>query len=205
MAADGTDARPLAQGQAPFWSPDGHRIAFTGVPAMGPGQISVMNVDGSGLVRLTNLPYGARGAQWSPDGRRIVFTASLDLNYPSPERPPWHDVFLINPDGSDLLNLTKGRADYVGPRWSPDGSRIAFTTYADIQQLNPEVGVMNRDGTGEMNLTRNPAGDFDPNWSPDGTAILFTRSTEAYVMRSDGSNQIDVSNGPASELSWSPF
>jgi Tol biopolymer transport system component len=211
VGADGTNPKPLALGWGISWSPHSLRIAFSNGNHFKTGQICVINADGSGFTQLTNLPYGAGGAQWSPAGGRIAFGAYLDLNYPSPARAPWRDIFLIDPSGSNLLNLTHGRADYEDPQWSPDGGRIAFVTYADVEEYNAEIGLMNTDGSGETNLTRALGFDFDPHWSPDGNEILFARnseypnggSTEAYVMRSDGSNQIDVSGRSVLGLSWS--
>jgi Tol biopolymer transport system component len=204
MAADGSNPKLLALGAGISWSPDGGRIAFQNV------QLYVMDVEGSGLARITNFPNGASGAAWSPDGGRIAFLAD-PAGVPPQGTPLSHDIFLINPDGTDLVNLTRGRGDHDIPRWSPDGTRIAFGGPAGVDPLSGEIGVINRDGSGETNLTRSPAFDFDPHWSADGRQILFSStpeylsgSNEAYVMSSDGQNVTNVSNGPAADLDWSP-
>jgi Tol biopolymer transport system component len=209
VAVDGSNARVLAFGTSPSWSPDGRRIAISSGPPRESNQIWVVNVDGGGLTRLTSLPNGAGGAQWSPDGERLAFAAYSESYDPDRYPPQKRDIFIINPDGSDLVNLTQGRVDHDGPRWSPDGSKIAFTGYTNADGLNSEIGVINRDGTGEINLTNNVASDFNPDWSPDGTALVFVRYTfptapEAYVMKSDGSQQIKLSKGGASNPIWSP-
>jgi TolB protein len=104
------------------------------------------------------------------------------------------DIFTMNPDGSDQINVTNtpGLSDN-GPAWAPNGTKIAFYT---LRQPFPnyEVYVMNRDGGDQMNLT-NPALDQEPAWSPDSSKIAFSSdrdgtctdcNREIYVMNSDG-------------------
>ena len=81
------------------------------------------------------------------------------------------NIFVMNADGSNLTiltcNVVTGDSD---PSWSPDGSKIAFTSFRDG---NAEIHVMNADGSDPINLTNNPAWDYAPAWSPDGTRIAF--------------------------------
>ena len=110
----------------PVWSPDGDRIAFLS-RRNGYMDIYVMNVDGSGVERLTE-GYWVREFSWSPDGDRIVFYA--------------YDIYIMNADGSDVVQLTDGN-DVRFPSWSPDGERIAFFSYDDFG-----IYAMNPDGSG---------------------------------------------------------
>ena len=61
-------------------------------------------------------------------------------------------------------------ADDFSPSWSPDGTKIAFTSHMDD---NREIYIMNADGSNQTRLTNEPTGDFYPSWSPDGTRIAF--------------------------------
>ncbi|HET6778104.1 MAG TPA: hypothetical protein VFH26_04400, partial [Gemmatimonadales bacterium] len=102
MGADGNHPRRLAaNGSTPSWSPDSRRIAYEG-----DGQIRAINVDGTGGRRLTNQQFGASQPAWSPAGDRIAFLTAID---DPPDRPANRHIFLMNPDGSALQNLSQGR------------------------------------------------------------------------------------------------
>jgi TolB protein len=120
-----------------------------------------------------------------------------------PDRPAEKHIFLINPDGTGIVNLTRGRGDDESPTWSPDGSRIAFL-FSEGDE-GSEVGVMNPDGSSRTNLTRRPGFDVSPRWAPDGSGMVFNRSedddSEIYVMNADGSGQRNVSNRPDTQES----
>ena len=131
----------------PTWSPDGMRIAFTS-KAEGDWQVYVMNADGSGITRLTNIVGGAIRPAWSPDGQLIAFEA-------------YGDILVMNPDGGNVTNLTNDGRGNGAPCWSPDGTSIAFQSHRDN---NAEIHIMSSNGYGQQNLTNNPANDWEPSW-----------------------------------------
>ena len=150
--------------------------------------IYLMNVDGPGVMQLTNDPSNDTYPDWSPDGTRIVFTGFRDGNA---------EIYAMNADGSNATRLTNNPAFDGLPAWSLDGTRIAFTSLRDG---NSEIYVMNADGSDPRNLTNNPGGDDTPAWSPDGTRIAFTSARdgnwEIYVMNADGSDPRNLTNSP---------
>lgn len=121
--------------------------------------------------------------------------------------PGQPDVFTVNTDGTGLANLTNDGAIEFTPTWSPDGTRVAFTTN---RVANFEIWVMNADGSGQTRLTNNSAHDGGPAWSPDGTKIAFESNRdgdfEIWVMNADGSAPAQLTSNPASDASpsWSP-
>ena len=81
----------------------------------------------------------------------------------------------MKPDGSDPVRLTDNLfADY-DPAWSPDGSRIAFSSN---RHGNMEIYVMDADGSNPIRITNHAYVDRSPDWSPDGSKIVFTSDRE---------------------------
>jgi TolB protein len=83
------------------------------------------------------------------------------------------EVYLADLTGQRLVNLTAAPALDGTPSWSPDGTRIAFTSDRHEPGGTPDVYLMNVDGSGVQRLTH--AGGWKPAWSPDGNRIAFQR------------------------------
>ncbi len=158
------------------------------------------SVDWPPVINLTNHPAeDGSYPTWSPDGTRIAFRSDRDGNF---------EIYVMDADGSNPVNLTDHSASERSPAWSPDGTKILFTSNRDG---NEEVYVMDADGSSPTNLTNNPALDAGrPAWSPDGTRIAFASTRdddfEIYSMAADGTDQIRLTDEPAFDLlpSWSP-
>jgi len=170
---------------SPAWSPDGKRIAFAHFfEGKQYSDIAIMNVDGSGLQRLTSA-HGEYPA-WSPDGTRIAFASARDGNY---------EIYVMNADGSQQTRLTNNAAYDMSPAWSPDGKQIVFDTQRDTFPpreigVGPEfeIHIINSDGTGDTRLTNNTDEDRFPTWAPN-SKIVFARNGNLFIMNADGSDQ----------------
>jgi Tol biopolymer transport system component len=81
------------------------------------------------------------------------------------------EIYVMEADGTDQTNITKNLASDYYPMWSPDGTKIAFTSYR-----NDEYGIwiMNADGSTPMKITTIFTDEDYPVWSPNGTKIAFT-------------------------------
>ena len=112
------------------------------------------------------------GAAFPGQNGKIAFQTNRDGNF---------EVYAMEPDGSELTNLTNNAASDSLPAWSADGQRIAFTSTRDG---DAEIYVMDADGSGPTRLTNNAAPDFDPAWSPDGQQIAFLRAIATATPRS---------------------
>jgi hypothetical protein len=114
------------------------------------------------------------------------------------------DIWSANPDGTGATDLTNTPNSIDrGASWSPDGTRIAFSSNRDG---NFEIYVMNADGSGQVRLTVDPLYDIEPAWSPDGATIVFAREGHIWRMGADGSSPAQLTTGPLtdSEPAWSP-
>jgi Tol biopolymer transport system component len=129
------------------WSPSGTQIAFRGEVASNQ-EIYVVNVNGTGLTNLTNSPSVDLTPKWSPNGAKIAYTCHFKL-------------CVMNPDGSDLIELTDNSGQY--PTWSPDGKFIVFSSDRDG---NSEIYTIGSDGKNFTRLTNHTGTDWRPVWQP---------------------------------------
>ena len=164
-------------------------------------EIWVMNDDGTDPRQLTHNTTWDLGPVWSPDGRTVAFFgAQFDPATDTPLAPP--HVYLINADGTDQRLLTPAQAGRW-PRFSPDGTKIAFD---DGDPSSGDIWVVNADGTDARNLTKDrTARNIRPDWSPDGQKIVFARSGDIYLMNADGSDPAQLTGaGSDNAPAWSP-
>lgn len=107
--------------------------------------------------------------QISPDGDRVVYIRnSMDIMSDSRMGRLW----LINADGSDNVPLTGRDVDEKNPVWSPDGTRIAFTSDTDN---GAEIFVFWLDSGKIARLTQLDRSPRGLSWSPDGRSIAFSK------------------------------
>ncbi|HKC62893.1 MAG TPA: DPP IV N-terminal domain-containing protein [Pyrinomonadaceae bacterium] len=159
------------------WSPDGTRIAFTAADFKFYSQqeqllnfLFVMNADGSGKTRVGDFssnyvdpkawPPVFSGPTWSPDGATIAYSFD-NSTYANQTQKQVADIAVVDSAGGGYRFLTNTPSVEAQPSWSPDGSRIAFTSNRDGRN---EIYVMNADGSLQVRLTNSSGGNFDPHW-----------------------------------------
>ncbi|MBU0763930.1 MAG: S9 family peptidase [Bacteroidetes bacterium] len=112
-------------------------------------------------------------AQLSPDGSKVVYSVT---RYDISSNKSYSDLYLINIEGGDPVQLTGFPGPEFNQRWTPDGARIGFLcTESDSVQL----WEMNPDGTGihRVSLLDGDLNSFE--YSPDGSKILYTMDVKA--------------------------
>ena len=189
MNPDGSSVKQLTFNEAndyePTLSADRTKIAYQseGIQTSNPegdAEVYVMNAaDGSGKRNLSNNGLGVDdfAPVFSPDGRKIAYQSQFDRA--SNSEGDW-EVYRVNTmDGSGKKNLSNNgpEVDDTFPTFSPDGTKIAYTSRG-VQTSNSggdqEIYRMNTlDGTGKKNLTRDDVNDSHPDFSPDGQKIAY--------------------------------
>jgi len=148
------EPRRLTEGEQPVWSPDGQWIAFNTAETepLGPVEMRVINVDGSGERKVMDISGFAGSPAWSPDGTRLAATAADGL-------------FVVDLATGEQRKLAESRS--YTPTWSPDGTQIAFTVW---ENEGYSVYVVDVDGSGQPRKLADGSG---ASWSPDGKRIAF--------------------------------
>ena len=121
----------------------------------------------------------------SPDGKKIVYVrrfadATTDKRY--------SNLWIINSDGTDHRPLTTGNRSDASPRWSPDGTRIAYLSDADGKQ---QIYVRWMDTGQTARITNLEDSPEAINWSPDGKMLSFST-----LVPSKGPHLADLPNPP---------
>jgi sugar lactone lactonase YvrE len=123
----------------------------------------------------------------APIPSKLVFISSEDGD---------DEIFTMNGDGTNRLQITHNGSNEGDPDWSPDGARIAY----EGGEAASEIWVVQADGNNPVRLTNLGVESDDPDWSPDGTRIVFETddgSREIAIMNADGSNLRILTNTPA--------
>ena len=182
VAAEWTNWTTSGLFDAPTWSPDATRIAFTDG-----SDVQVVSLIDGRLTNLTNHPAIDVSPAWSPNGARIVFQS---------DRDGAAELYVMNADGSNVVRLTYDVGvdpSVADPDWAPDGSRIVFT--CEVESGNADICRINVDGTGLVRLTHEPTPEFEPAWSPNGSRIAFVADSQLKLMNADGSGATQLASG----------
>jgi TolB protein len=100
---------------------------------------------------------------------KILFMSQRDGN---------SEIYVMNPDGSEPMNLTQNAADERFPVWSPSGDQIVFWSNRDNE--HGDIFVMNADGSAVRNLTDESTPAFQPQLSPDGQQLVYLTVSAGY-------------------------
>lgn len=168
------------------------KIAFISKRDNDKGEIYLMNIDGSGVKRLTYNSKEEEGRlQFSPDGEKIIFKRE-------------GEIYLLDIDTKEEIRLTNSAVEEWNPSFSPDGEKILFQREEEGTGWS-HIYIMNVDGTDKKRIVE--GGEFRtpqlPSFSPDGKRILFMeevgKNNDIYTINLDGTEKRNLTNNPADD------
>ena len=176
-------------------------VGCLGCVALGVSSICEAATPLSIPIQLTHsLNYATAAA---PDGKRLV-TITVIANK--------GQIFVMNLDGSQPVQITHDTVDYDDPQWSPDGQKIIATGTTDKQE---RIYIMNPDGSGLEALTPPDIRAIHGSWSSDSKQVIFCADDDVQPPKKNDTKiySIDVKDRHVSTLisggvntypSWSP-
>jgi Tol biopolymer transport system component len=171
-----------------YFSRSGRQLIFQRQESVTEGcdQQYVMNIDGSGLRRVSSGEGRTTCGYFYDDDRRILYSSTFEHDPACPARPDmskgyvWpighFEIYSARADGSDLRKLTSNGAYNAETTLSPDGTRIIFTSTMDGDL---ELYTMNVDGSDVRRVTQRVGYDGGAFFSPDGRQIVWRASYPA--------------------------
>jgi hypothetical protein len=192
-AINNTAYRGLRGILLPKWSFDGRKFSY----------ISRQNVD---FLCIDDYPreyyvdpncYQLNGTvnsyDWSHNNDRIAVSSLYKGK---------NDIYLLDIESSNIINVTDGEGDNISPVWNHAGDKIAFVSNRDG---NNDIYLMTATGTIIKNLTQNISSDFSPIWTPDDKAIVFVSNRsgnlDIFLIDVENGDIINLTNDPADEFS----
>jgi Tol biopolymer transport system component len=173
------------------------QVLVAGYNAEGTSDLYTFDLDSMMVMaRITDAMGTEVAARYSPDGTRIAYVLNAIGGM---------NIVVMDADGSDQQRLTSTPDSIVedSPVWTPDGSRIVYSSAGSIW-------IINADGSDPRQLTSGDTRDNQPAVSPDGTMIAYQstgrRGADIYLMSIDGQQQRPLRETSEREMApaWFP-
>lgn len=182
--------KEIGWGRNPVISPDGRYVAYVTYPGDGSSQIIVKDAVGN-ETNITNNKSFNIDPSWSPIGKDgnlyLVFSSdrissnsgNLSNGTMSGHGERYH-LWRVHANGYDLRQITNTAGNDFQPSWSPDGSKIAFSSDLDNNKSNTfrNIWVLDVQTGKQTQYTHETVpnkGAYNPSWSADGQRIVYTR------------------------------
>lgn len=187
--------------RSPLWSPDGHWLAYVSVTDDKPhhAHVRLAPLDGGAPSRLGDLPGPVVQLTWSPDSGRLAVVCQVGGRDPDAAGPDknaprtvrglaarldgigWYEgrrhLFLLDVEGGETTQVTKGDFDHADPAFSPDGRFLVFVSdrhrRRNDREFSSDVWLMPADGGRPERLSGGHGFTAAPQFSPDGSLVAF--------------------------------
>jgi TolB protein len=172
------------------------------------GFLAAFWLDPAGAAAPLTIPYQLTHSQNmdpspNPDGTRLVFISVIAGK---------EQLFTMNADSSDAIQITRDDDNHEDPAWSPDGSKIAYVT---ITKTEERIYVMNPDGSEAKAVSPAAARAIHPAWSTDSKRVIYCTDDDLQPPRKNDSDieVVDLASGKVTTLitggvntypAWSP-
>jgi TolB protein len=164
MDYDGANQKQLTHmgdiALSPHVSPDGSRVAFSGVTKDG-WQILMYSLELGRLVNFTHFGGDNYSPAWSSDGQNIAFSSSRSGNT---------EIYTVSSSGGNARRLTESKGPDVSPTWNPK-TNVQIAWVSGRTGL-PQIYTMASDGTNVVRAT-DQGYAVSPSWSPNGQFLAF--------------------------------
>jgi len=174
----------------PTFTPKGDKIVVDIFNTEGTiSDIYIINADGKNITNLTHNSAGEidRNPRVSPDGKYIIYTTRIGGNW---------EIFRMNIDGTDPVNLSNENTQEFYPSWSSDSEKIYFTSYGSQGDRN--IYIMDKDGNNVKKITNDIGNNWYASISPDGKKILVDSTSdlnyEIYTIDINGRNKTNLTS-----------
>lgn len=186
MNADGSNQKRLTNIKGddshPKFTPDGKKIIFCSAkstPDLSVDwnkqwiEIFTMDADGKNIQQVSHFKAVCTFPEISPDGTKIVFRrviqeAGFNWDLSNSERNS--EIFVMNSDGTDPVNISNNAAFDGWPQWTPDG-KILFASNRSGPANTSQIFIVDADGKNLRQLSNGPGGFAQPSISEDGSMI----------------------------------
>ncbi len=175
-------------------SPNGRKVVFTSVRD-GDLDIYSMNIDGTKITRLTTEIGYDGGAFYSPDNTRIVYRAAhpktaeelqtyKELLAKNMVEPSNLEIYIMNADGSNKIQVTKNGRSNFAPFFFPDGKRIIYSSNESTPldhkgRPSFHLHMIGDDGSRPEQVTTQGHFNSFPMFSPDGKQLVWASDRNA--------------------------
>jgi len=172
-------------------APDGKKIAYVVNFKNAYSALFVANPDGSNPKQITEdfRDFGFIMLSWSSDSKRIAYDGAD------------YRIKVVNADGSNNGILFEAPKQCHFPAWSPDGTKMVYTSWGDD---SPDIFIFDFENKINTRITYRFGFVQSPKWSPDGKKIIFAKRGEntpdhIYIMNRNGSDLQEITTGIGSD------
>ena len=188
----------------PAWSPDGKLLAFTmeaGDEKDAKPQVWFMYADGGEAWQVTKHKSGVRGFEFSPDSKTLLVVATAAPSDDEEKRKKEKDDAVVvdhdlkmaqlwtwNIATSEEKQITKGDFTVSDPRWSPDGTRVTFTTAPTPREDDSSLQtawIRDVASGKQRKLADTPQYTHTARWSHDGRWLAYLGGSETMIHKTD--------------------